>query len=508
MTVERWLRLQGKGLAMLHLTRGVWGPRVRVWSLLPTLLGPPRALSSLAAKMGEYRKMWNPTEPRDWARQYRERFIPFSKEQLLRLLTQEFHSSPAEKAALEDFAAHVDFCTLFHYHHILARLQALYDPINPDRETLDQPSLTDPQRLCNEQEVLQALEPLLAQANFSPLSEDTLAYALVVHHPQDEVQVTINLDQYIYMQFWALGQRVGQMPRKSSVGSKRGFFIRSPPAQRRYFKRVVLAARTKGGHLVLKSFKDTPLEGLEQLLPELKVRTSAAQRALLNLTLFVSGMIMFVNVGMVVLTDLKMATSLLLLLFAMFMGLRASKKSAAISGFHGQLPIISDLLAQPEAAQLWNSPLEGPSHSPPAAAPHTAPLLLWLSICRGPCPPPHPRPWLDPWRWPLPCLPVCQSPACPSSPDSAPILFPLSWPQPRPSQPPRSVPSSPPAHPQGPQNWLYSLLTAWPQKPRFPSRIQHSRMLQLQQNVLLAPSPAPHSAASLHSSPLCRCCSL
>lgn len=325
MTVDRWLRLQGKGLAMLHVTRGVWGSRVRVWSLLPTLLGPPRALSSLAAKMGEYRKMWNPTEPRDWAQQYRERFIPFSKEQLLRLLTQEFHSSPAEKAALEEFAAHVDFCTLFHYHHILARLQALYDPINPDRETLDQPSLTDPQRLSNEQEVLRALEPLLAQANFSPLSEDALAYALVVHHPQDEVQVTINLDQYIYMQFWALGQRVGQMPRKSSVGSKRGFFIKSAPAERRYFKRVVLAARTKRGHLVLKSFKDTPLEGLEQLLPELKVRTSTTQRALLNLTLFVSGVVFFVNVGMVVLSDLKMATSLLLLLFAMFMGLRASK---------------------------------------------------------------------------------------------------------------------------------------------------------------------------------------
>lgn len=81
-------RLQGKGLAMLLVTRGVWGSRVRVWSLLPTLLGPPRALSSLAAKMGEYRKMWNPTEPRDWAQQYRERFIPFSKEQLLRLLIQ------------------------------------------------------------------------------------------------------------------------------------------------------------------------------------------------------------------------------------------------------------------------------------------------------------------------------------------------------------------------------------------------------------------------------------
>ncbi|XP_053515644.1 transmembrane protein 143 isoform X1 [Artibeus jamaicensis] len=318
-------RLGGQRLAMLHVARGVWGSRVRGWPLLPALLGPARALSSLAAKMGEYRKMWNPTEPRDWAQQYREQFIPFTREQLLRLLIQEFHSSPAEKAALEEFSAHVDFCTLFHYHHILTRLQALYDPINPDRETLDQPSLTDPQRLSNEQEVLLELGPLLAQANFSPLSEDALAYALVVHHPQDEVQVTINLDQYIYMQFWALGQRVGQMPQKPRVGSKRRFFLRSSPAERRYFKRVVLAARTKRGHLVLKSFKDTPLEGLEQLLPELKVRTPTLQRALLNLTLVVSGVAVFVNVGMVVLTDLKVGTSLLLLFFAAFMGLRASK---------------------------------------------------------------------------------------------------------------------------------------------------------------------------------------
>ncbi|XP_069405443.1 transmembrane protein 143 isoform X4 [Ovis canadensis] len=244
---------------MLHVTRGVWGSRVRVWPLLPSFLGHPRALSSLEVKMGEYRKMWNPTEPRDWAQQYRERHIPFSKEQLLRLLIQEFHSTPAEKAALEEFTAHVDFCTLFHYHHVLTQLQ-----------------------------------------------------------------VTINLDQYIYMHFWALGQRVGKMPRKSSVGSKR-FFFKSPPAERRYFKRVILAARTKNGHLVLKSFKDTPLEGLEQLLPELKVRTSTLQRAILNITLVVSGVAFFVNVGMVVLSDLKMATSLLLLLFAAFMGLRAAK---------------------------------------------------------------------------------------------------------------------------------------------------------------------------------------
>lgn len=98
---------------------------------------------------------------------------------------------------------------------------------------------------------------------------------------------------------------------------------------------MVLAARTKGGHLVLKSFKDTPLEGLEQLLPELKVRTPVLQRALLNLMLVVSGVMIFVNVGMVILSDLKMATSLLLLLFAAFMGVKASKVSTLGSSLHG-----------------------------------------------------------------------------------------------------------------------------------------------------------------------------
>lgn len=92
------------------------------------------------------------------------------------------------------------------------------------------------------------------------------------------------------------------------------------------------------GHLVLKSFKDTPLEGLEQLLPELKVRTPPLQRALLNTMLLISGLAFFVNVGMVVLTDLKVATSLLLLLFAIFMAHRASKVSPRPQpGGHGLL---------------------------------------------------------------------------------------------------------------------------------------------------------------------------
>ncbi|XP_042328929.1 transmembrane protein 143 isoform X3 [Sceloporus undulatus] len=253
---------------------------------------PSRGKASLAARMVKYRKMRKPTEPKDWAVDYRERYIPLSKDQMVDAL-----------------------------------VKVLYTPINPDRDTLHEFSLTDAERLATEQKVLAKMEPLLDQANFNSLSDETLAYALVVHHPQDMVQVTVNLDQYEYMKFWALGQRTGPLRVLTTIPTpKRGFFGTTRiPADRRYFKRVIVAARIKNAHLMLKCFKDIPLEGLEQLLPAVKVRTSIFYRALLNTMLIVSGLAVFVNVGMVILSDLKIGTTTLLIFFAALMAFRAWK---------------------------------------------------------------------------------------------------------------------------------------------------------------------------------------
>ncbi|XP_077171891.1 transmembrane protein 143 isoform X2 [Paroedura picta] len=244
------------------------------------------------------------------------------------LYLKEFHSSSdTERVSFLAFVSQVDASLLLHYHSVLERLKALYEPINPDRDTLQESSMTDAERLEKEDEVLDKLEPLLDQANFNRLSEDTLAYALVVDHPYDEVQVSVNLDQYEYIRFWALGQRIGPLRVMTTLQAKSGFFGTSPriPADRHYFKRVLVAARTKKSHLVMKCFKDIPLEGLEQLLPAVRVRTSILYRALLNGMLLVSGLAVFVNVGMVVLSDLKIGTTSLLLFFTAFMAFRAWK---------------------------------------------------------------------------------------------------------------------------------------------------------------------------------------
>ncbi|XP_067402546.1 transmembrane protein 143 isoform X3 [Emydura macquarii macquarii] len=290
--------------------------------------GPPcRGAASLASRMAVYRRMWKPIEPQGWAEQYKERYIPFSKGQLVSTLLKEFHSSSAdERSSFLAFVARVDASLLHRYHSLLGHLQALYDPINPDRDTLPVLAVSDTERLAKERQVLAELEPVLDQANFNSLSEDALAYALVVHHPQDEVQVSVNLDQYEYIRFWALGQRTGLLPVKSTLGLRKGLFGSArTPMERHYFKRVLVAARPRNAHLVLKCFKDIPLEALEQLLPAVRIRTSIFYKTLLNVTLLVSGLVLFVNVGMVVLSDLKIGTSLLLLCFAAFMTFRAWK---------------------------------------------------------------------------------------------------------------------------------------------------------------------------------------
>uniref|UniRef100_A0A670K717 Transmembrane protein 143 n=1 Tax=Podarcis muralis TaxID=64176 RepID=A0A670K717_PODMU len=277
---------------------------------------PSRGKASLVAKMVKYRKMRRPVEPENWTVDYRERYIPFSKDYLVDALVKEFHSSSqADRATFLAFVSQVDSSLLHRYHSILEQLQALYAPINPDQDTLQEFSLTDAERLAKEQEVLARMDPLLDQANFNSLSEETLAYALVVHHPQDEVQVSVNLDQYEYIRFWALGQRFGPLRVMTTLQNQRGFFG-TPwvPPDRQYFKRVVVAARIKNAHLML-----------EQLLPAIKVRTSIFYRALLNGMLIVSGLAFFVNVGMVVLSDLKIGTTSLLLFFAAFMAFRAWK---------------------------------------------------------------------------------------------------------------------------------------------------------------------------------------
>ncbi|XP_078393669.1 transmembrane protein 143-like, partial [Cetorhinus maximus] len=233
-------------------------------------------------------------------------------------------ASEEDRASLTTLVKEAEAETTQDYQAMLERLLALFEPINPDRDTLPDMALTEPVQLDQEMILLENLGPVLEQANFNTLSEETIKYALSYHDPLFKSQVTVQVQNYEYMKFWALGVRLGAPPREMKEqiqSSKRWFFQVKVKAQmhRRYCKRVIMAARLRDGRMVLKSFKDIPLENLEHLLPAVGMRFSLTDRTFLSFTLLTGGSALFANLTVLGLYSLKVDFLLLLLLFATLM---------------------------------------------------------------------------------------------------------------------------------------------------------------------------------------------
>ncbi|XP_072884639.1 transmembrane protein 143-like isoform X2 [Hemitrygon akajei] len=273
----------------------------------------------------------NPEELEQMPDDYEEHFIPFDKDVLLQLLLKEMSSTSEEaRTSLRTLCTEAETATVRQYHAVLEHLMGLYEPINPDRDTLPALNLGEPRQLEQEKAVLRNLNNVMDQANFNELSEKTIQYAMQHHDPVFKSQVSVRLEDYEYIKFWALGLRKGVVPQEmKQLKSSRLFFRRQVklPQDRSYCKRVIVAAREREGRLVLRSFKDIPLENLEHLLPSAQPRVGLPGRTSLYLSLAAGGAVLFANLTVLGLYGLRLNFALLLVLFGALMAGRLRRLS-------------------------------------------------------------------------------------------------------------------------------------------------------------------------------------
>ncbi|XP_078728907.1 transmembrane protein 143 isoform X1 [Lampetra fluviatilis] len=291
---------------------------------------------------------------------YTERYVPVTRAKLTSMLAKDLPEG--EREDFWKFSESLDSALLPHYHTTLEDIQMLYEPLNPDRDTLTHPgrpsldrgrgwedeeaeewdldweaeeeaslalttaALTEPEGRLSV--FLRRLAELADAANFSRLSDEAVAYALTRHHPLDGPQVSVNLDRYEVVAFWAIGSRTSRAAERWRTHGRRWMSwipwtrASDPWPERRIFTRVLVAARLKGGRLMLKAFKDVPWTALELTLPEVRVHMSTLDKTLVNGTLAIGGLAVFVNVYMVIMTDLKVQLMLVLALFSLLLGAR------------------------------------------------------------------------------------------------------------------------------------------------------------------------------------------
>lgn len=164
----------------------------------------------------------------------------------------------------------------------------MYDPLNPDKETLTLLKTSKKERLDNEFWLLEKLSQLLEKAHFYELPVEDVRSALKEHDAGDGVLVSVDPKKYDVLRVWVVGKEFepDNTGRWYSRVASRVVKRFKPPIKAERYKRVVIAIRAKKqSKLMLKSFKDIRCANLEQLLPEGKIRMTKFDQRVLAATL-------------------------------------------------------------------------------------------------------------------------------------------------------------------------------------------------------------------------------
>ncbi|XP_078365388.1 transmembrane protein 143-like isoform X2 [Oculina patagonica] len=225
------------------------------------------------------------------------KFVPMTRKALIRrILEDENLVNTQDRHYFQDLAVHLDKAIAGTFHGVLGELKALYDPLNPDKETLTLQKFSKKERLDNEFWLLEKLSQLLEKAHFYELPVDEVHEALKEHDAGDGVLVSVDPKKYDVLRVWVVGKEfepvdTGAWYSRIASGVVHWF---KPSVKAERYKRVVIAIRAKKQNkLMLKSFKDIRCANLEHLLPEGKIRmTQFDQRVLAGtLTVGVAGVV-------------------------------------------------------------------------------------------------------------------------------------------------------------------------------------------------------------------------
>lgn len=221
----------------------------------------------------------------------RHNYIPMTRKSLVkRVMEEETLISPEDHDRFHEFAVALDHSVGRLYHGVLGELKSLYDPLNPDKETMVTRYIGTKERQDREYELLKKLSQVLYKAGFYELPKDAVQDALKEHDIGDGVLVKVDPDKYDILRIWVVGKdflddNKGLGWARKARKSVRYSVYGRPSTSERY-KRVIIAVRAKKQKkLILKTFKDIPCPNLEHLLPEGKIEMTRMDQVLIGLSL-------------------------------------------------------------------------------------------------------------------------------------------------------------------------------------------------------------------------------
>ncbi|XP_065052410.1 transmembrane protein 143-like isoform X1 [Rhopilema esculentum] len=290
------------------------------------------------------------TENAKWlkltGKQSMEKFIPLTRKTLLKTILEDKEMiSVGRLDGFQKLATGIDSLLYMNYKKKLDAIKSLYNPLSPDRDTMQMKSFSTDELKAREKEILHGLEELLGEASFYKLPHSVMLDAIGEKNVAEKMVVKVSPENYATLQFWVIGMDVvpfddrpwyviaeerarsyknrtfRQLDPLSKYNFRRSFVaqIRSQLWKKLFgesvrriarYKRVIVAVRRKEDlKLLIKGFKDIPCENLEFLLPDGKLKMGKLDK----IRLFVQSSLIITFVLATTATnliDLKLETSL------------------------------------------------------------------------------------------------------------------------------------------------------------------------------------------------------
>jgi len=227
----------------------------------------------------------------------REHFLPIRRVDLERRLLAE--AGDDERQPLSEFTAILSATLHDAYHSQLERLKDLYEPINPDRDTIAIAGDTPVQ----EPLLISELQDLLTSANYRRLATDELNRAMK-EESLFQVRLHTRLDDFAQLLIFHRGKR-----NRNEVVHRR--FRKPKLVSVDYYSRVAIYVRAqdqawfdgqrrrppafKPGTAMLKLFQNVPCADIEMLMPNAEVRMRLKDQLILGIPALVGGIVLLVT---------------------------------------------------------------------------------------------------------------------------------------------------------------------------------------------------------------------
>jgi hypothetical protein len=199
----------------------------------------------------------------------RERFLPIQASAIETRALEDRRLSTEERERFKTLFTMVRARFHFEFLERIEQLKILYDPFDPDRDTLPLREPSPEAREAQFEELEDRFRKLLIEGNFVELGREQLQACLELPSVLG-LTVRVNLDEYKDLHVFYRGLREEERP------AGLGFLPwKNRTRKVRVFKRVALLVRThKNGEdvVILKLFKDVVLDDVKMLAPRVRVQ--------------------------------------------------------------------------------------------------------------------------------------------------------------------------------------------------------------------------------------------